>query len=209
MESKNCSNKFLTSWDDARIQDIDLALMLNRYNIPAIFYIPNNCDLNEDQIEWLSNYHQIGGHTKTHPSDMKLLSDEQLKDEIEGNKKWLEDIIGWKITSFCYPRGRFDEGVKKAVKNAGYLEARTTRVMSLCHPDDKFETDTALHLTYPWRKEYEGDDVFNLARQYVNDFSEGKIENLHFWGHGYEVTKYSLEEELEQLLKYISLKLRR
>ena len=37
--------------------------------------------------------HEIGAHTLTHP-DLTRLSRAAKKDEIEGGKKWLEDVIG-------------------------------------------------------------------------------------------------------------------
>lgn len=200
--------QFITSWDDGGINDINLAMMLLKYNIPAIFYIPSNCELNEEQIEWLSQEFEIGGHTVSHHQDMKLLPREVIRSEIVDNKKWLEDITGKKVDSFCYPRGRFNEMVKEEVKKAGYLEARTVRVNNFSKPEDKLETETTLHLSYPWRKEYEGDDVFLLAREYVDKFSRGEIEYLHFWGHSNELAKYDLWDEVEDLFQYINNKLR-
>jgi len=196
----------ITSWDDGSEYDRRMADLLERYEIPAIFYIPNNCQLTVEDIEDLSERSfEIGGHTVSHYPDLKLLDDRTLEVEIKENKRWLEEIIGKKIKSFCYPRGRFDERVKKAVKKVGYKEARTVRVFNTGEPIDPFETDTTLHITYP-RKEYDGRDVFKLARWYVSGYKLGYFKKIHFWGHSKEVNDRSEWNEVESLFKYIKEK---
>jgi peptidoglycan/xylan/chitin deacetylase (PgdA/CDA1 family) len=195
-------NKFISSWDDGTKTDLQLAKLLKKYHIPAIFYIKTTCELSLTEIRKLSEDFEIGGHTSSHPQDLKLLNDVELKDEIEDNKLYLEQLIGKKITSFCYPRGRFDARVKKAVEKAGFKEARTVKVFNIKEPDDPFETNTTLHLTYP-RAEYNGKDVFQMARQCIDEFAKGKIEYLHFWGHSNEANRFKLFSRLESLFTYI------
>lgn len=48
---------------------------------------------------------EIGGHTHSHPILANLEKDEALE-EIQLNKKILEDITGETITSFAYPNGK-------------------------------------------------------------------------------------------------------
>ncbi|MDR1114145.1 MAG: polysaccharide deacetylase family protein [Candidatus Margulisbacteria bacterium] len=69
---------------------------------------------------------EIGSHSISHP-DLTALSLANCKKEIAESKKFLEDLLGKKIISFCYPSGRVNADVRRLVKNSGYLYARTTR----------------------------------------------------------------------------------
>jgi len=189
-----------TSWDDARLPDLRLVALLRKHRLPAVFYIPSNCELEENDIRDLAETFEIGGHTVNHPQDLKLLSDEQLDYEIGENKRWLEELIGHPITKFCYPRGRYDDRVVEAVKRAGFTEARTVTIGCTTLPDDPFRRGTSVH-TYN-RQEYNGLPWPEYARQ---KFQEAKIGGyFHLWGHSWEFEKYDGWEELEKLFEYIN-----
>jgi len=191
-----------TSWDDGTRQDLKIAKLLEKYNLTGTFYIPTSCELTPHEIKKLSTKHTIGGHTISHPKDMKLLSDEDQWIEIYNNKKWLEKIIGKKITKFCYPSGRFNDKTVELVKKAGYKEARTTKILNTKKPKDKFRIEATIH-AYPFRTEYNKRAWLWHAR---NNFVEAKANNgyFHLWGHSWEVTKWEQWKKLEELLKYIS-----
>lgn len=74
------------------------------------------------------NKHDIsfGGHTKTH-RNLCLLTDNEIKDELAGSKKIIEEKTGFAVKEFSYPFGRFDERVRSLVIKAGYECARTSR----------------------------------------------------------------------------------
>ena len=70
-----------TSWDDGHELDLRLADLLRKYKLPATFYINTvseekreGKDLSEDDIVSLAKDFEIGGHTVSHPPDMKALS---------------------------------------------------------------------------------------------------------------------------------------
>lgn len=196
----------ILSFDDGTYTDLRLAELLLKYGLKAIFYIPSNCELSEEDIQWLDKKGMtIGGHTVNHYQDMKLLPYPELEFEIKENKKWLEEIIDKEVTSFCYPRGRFNEQVKEMVKEADYKEARTTKVLNLEIPKDKFEIATSVHITYP-REEYRGRDQLWLAKWFVDGYFLKTIPYCHLWGHSKEAEKFQLFERLEDLFKYIKEK---
>ncbi len=68
---------------------------------------------------------EMGAHTVTHP-ELPGLSDEDLRREIRGSKEAIEQRLGRPVSSFCYPRGRFDDRVERAVAGAGFALACTT-----------------------------------------------------------------------------------
>lgn len=70
--------------------------------------------------------HEVGSHTVTHPI-LPQLDDDELHRELVESKAMLEEWIGGEVRGFCYPNGDFDERVKKAVIDAGYRYACTTR----------------------------------------------------------------------------------
>ncbi len=190
------------SVDDGHLLDLRVASLLDKYGLPGIFFIPTKAmrQLSEEQIKELSTRHEIGGHTENHPMDLKALPHPVLKSEIESNKQWLEGITGKDVTAFCYPRGRFNEAVKKTVQDAGFTWARTTKIFCLEKPTDMFEVDTAIHF-FPGRSEYDGDtnllkmvsDGLQLASSMPNGF-------FHLWLHSKEIEEHHLWEELEESL---------
>ena len=81
--------------------------------------------MDESQIrEWLAAGHEIGSHTSTHPN-LKRLPLAQAREEIFGSKKKLEDTFGIQVRHFCYPSGKWNDGVRDLVGEAGYLSACT------------------------------------------------------------------------------------
>ncbi|MBI2802095.1 MAG: polysaccharide deacetylase family protein [Gammaproteobacteria bacterium] len=72
--------------------------------------------------EWLSNGMEVGAHSRTHPR-LTNCSDVELKNEIAGCRKELEDGLGTAIPQFCYPYGDWDQRVADAVEQAGFHAA--------------------------------------------------------------------------------------
>ena len=207
MGKVNMENKVLikSSWDDGSSLDFRIAELLLKYNISGTFYIPTYCNrkgLSDNEIKELSDMgFEIGGHTVNHPEDIKLIKGEALDHEIVRNKEYLEDIIGKRIVSFCYPSGRYNEETIDAVKRAGYLGARTTLVGSIDESKDPYKIKTSVHI-YPNRAEYDGIPLLTYAKR---KFDDAKLANgvFHMFGHSWEIEKFGLWKELEELLIYI------
>ena len=65
---------------------------------------------------------EIGAHTVNHPR-LRCLSDKELQDEITGSKNRIEEKLGKRIHTFCYPNGTpddYDTRVAAAVEDAGF-----------------------------------------------------------------------------------------
>jgi len=189
-----------TSWDDGTAEDVVIQKMLDYYGLKGTFYLPSNCELTKDQIVSLANNHEIGGHTVSHPSDMKLLEYPKLVSEIRDNKEFLEDMIGKPITKFCYPRGRYNDQTIEVVKMVGYQQARTTVVLKT-ETEDPYRTPTTIHV-YP-RKEYNGKHWTEVARKMCDQASKnGQV--FHLWGHSWEVISLNELDTLNKFFKYLS-----
>jgi peptidoglycan/xylan/chitin deacetylase (PgdA/CDA1 family) len=68
----------------------------------------------------------IGSHTRTHPH-LPELDAQAKRGEIQGSKARLEDMLGQSVTAFAYPYGQFDDDACRAVAEAGYRIACSTR----------------------------------------------------------------------------------
>lgn len=211
--------QILASWDDGDTLDLGLADLLLKYEIPSVFYIPQNCGLNSHQIKMIAGQNvscltckkaqtlfDFGAHTVSHPEDLKLLSDEEIRKEVLDSKVWLEGIIGRPVTRFAYPSGRYNERVKEIVKECGLLEARTASGLNIAFPKDPFETRPTIHVR-PDKEYYEGKVWVEWAHELFDRvINEGG--RFELWGHSWELFEYHQEDFLEDFLSYMNERMR-
>jgi len=193
--------KFASSFDDGHSLDMTVAELLKRYNLPAVFYVPNNADLTPEEIIELADRFEIGGHTYSHPADMKLLDRDMQELEINTNKYWLESILGGRITKFCYPRGRYNETTIELVELAGYESARTTEVLKTITGTNPFTQPTTVHIYQ--RKEYGEYDWYDVAVKFA-EYASTTGGTFHLWGHSWEISKFNNWGKLEELFKHLT-----
>lgn len=207
------------SFDDGHVSDLRAARMLSERGLTGTFYFPSNqCPRTtrltlEELVKIHAMGHEIGGHTVNHPMDMKLLTDDELKFEIGDNKLMIETLVTKKpITKFCYPRGRHDTRVRQAVKDAGYLEARTTRVLELVNmTEDPFNTGTTVHMFE--RSEYDGVPWWAVAEEWLKTAAEmDEVPStvpmvFSLWGHSWELDRDCGWERFAETLDLIKSKL--
>src|SRR3990167_4362681 len=195
---------FLTSWDDGNILDLKVATLLQKYNLPGTFYIVGDWIGKKDYLTWPDVREldqagfEIGSHTMSHPQDLKALYDDQLQYEIQTSKEMIETVLGHPIKSFCYPRGRYDQRVIDQVIKAGYVEARTTKVLVdyLDMGYDKLQTPTTIHVFE--RSEYKDKSWFGLAKLMLDS-----SKYFLLFGHSWEVEKYNQWDRLEEFFDYV------
>lgn len=198
-----------TSWDDGSKFDWKVWRLLKKYDVKGTFYVVTDWVgefgyLTWDQIQQIDRHHlgKIGGHTMMHPSDLKQLYDDELQGEIAGCKGILESVLRHKVTSFCYPRGRYDKRVMDVVNEAGFIDARTTKVGSLTKPENELETATTVHV-YNSRTEYEGLTWLEYAYRKLDEARTMDEPIFHLWGHGWEIEKQKQWNELKEFLQYV------
>ena len=218
-----------TSWDDGEFTDLKLAEMLRSRGIGATFYVPINAyqgrpALSHGNIRDLaSEGFEIGAHTVSH-KHLWGLSPEELSAEIDPCKPILEDITGSEVRMFCYPRGRYDANVIRALKKAGYSGARTVAMLSTNLEFDAFEMPTSLQVSPTTRVSY----LKNIARArsvlalpvYLSHFKTlGSWVELgkrlfdsvcthggiwHIYGHSQEIEELGLWTQLQEMLDYVA-----
>lgn len=200
------------SIDDAHKQDLRVAGMIEAVGMRGMFYVPAMVDarghrgqagLGDSAIRDLASRHEIGFHTFSHPHDMKLLNDKDVWDQVTRGRQFMEDLIGKKITSFCYPRGRYDARAVKAVMASGYVEARTVDVGHVKADYDPYRKPTTVHI-HPRRQEYGGEHWVDYARAKLAEALAKPDGYFHLWGHGWEIEKFDLWSELEEVLPFLA-----
>ncbi len=126
----------LLTFDDAYLGLYDNAYpMLKEYNYPAAYFVQTafvGVPTSKDHFTWdqmremdASGLIEFGGHTLTHPPDLRALDDETLERELVDSKLKLEQELGHEIPDFAYTTGHRDERVKAATAAAGYRMAFT------------------------------------------------------------------------------------
>lgn len=136
------------SVDDGHPLDLRTADLLQKYGLKATFYIPSrNAErevMPESQIRDLSRSFEIGAHTLNHVR-LAGLPRQQVRAELRDGKKWVEDLTGTAATTFCYPGGKFDDGVIAEVEEAGFVGARTCMFNLTSFPKDPYLWGVSTH----------------------------------------------------------------
>lgn len=219
-----------SSWDDGAPQDLRLAERLVGGGWCGTFYICRDYDgrprLTDSEIKLLAQMPgiEIGAHTLTHP-DLRRVSTEQLRNEVEGSRVWLEDLIGVEVTAFCYPMGLHDARSARAAAAAGFRLARTTRNGWTRSIFDPFRMPTTAQIYQHSRavalrhaakeRNVEGLLRFAAMRQWPSSpaglgrrLLEGRPQDeaslVHFWGHSWELDTHSLWGELDALIAMVA-----
>lgn len=204
--------KVIISFDDGGNLDRKAAELCGKYGFTATFYLTSHEAINNKALylELISKGFEIGGHTVTHPQDIKRLENEQVCYEILQNKADLEKLFNIKVERFCYPRGRHNQYVRDLVKAAGYKEARTTLVLhGYSGIKNTMEIPTTIHMFN--RKEYCGCDWLEVAKKYfllIKDFSKTNSNTFFsLWGHSWELEKNNDWDKFEELLAFMKREL--
>lgn len=156
-EQKKKEKYIILTFDDGYKDNYELLFpLLKKYNMKAVIYmvshLKDNCwdvegtgekrfelmDLNQILEMHRSGLIEFGGHTMHHVK-LNNFSPEKQKEEIEGNKIYLEKILNEKLVSFAYPFGIFNDESKKIVKELGYNFGIATDSGPFYIKDDLYE----------------------------------------------------------------------
>lgn len=206
-----------TSWDDGSESDLALSDLLVKHGIRGTFYISKNyldTPLKADDLKTLSKHHEIGAHTLNHTT-LTEVSHSKAKEEIEGSKAYLENLLEQQIYMFCYPYGKYNKTIEAIVRAAGFKAARTCEHARSDRVADPFEWNISLHASngsplmslkiclksgisvrslLDW--EIRAKLLFNAALR------RGGI--YHIWGHSQEISKKDEWDKLDRVLDFIS-----
>ena len=195
--------KLMQCWDDGVTTDVRLVSLLRRHGARATFNL--NAGLHErdrrfgwrhrgtevwrlgrDELRQVYDGFSIANHTLTHPHLDQLPIDAARHEICEGRAR-LQALFGQTVSGFVYPFGTFDEAVAQAVREAGHVYARTTRVAeSGVGTADAMAIAPSCHFLAPdfWQR-------LDKAR------SSGVF---WFWGHSYELVDEAMWTAFEASL---------
>jgi len=218
-----------TSWDDGERVDLKLAEILRSRQVRGTFYVPitpyqGRPALSAAELRELSSEgFEIGAHGFSHKALWKL-STKELAAEVNPCKPILEDILGTEVRMFCYPYGRYDSNVVRALQQAGYSGARTVRMLATPLEFEPFEMPTTVQISPHPRSTYlknviRGGKIESFQTYLANvtrlsnwlglakKLFDSVLENggiWHLYGHSREIEDQSMWKDLEEILDYVS-----
>lgn len=203
------------SFDDGVVQDRQLVQALNRYGMKGTFHLNSSQWGAVQTLEHLGtviNYsilsfeeaadvyrgHEIAAHTWHHPSNLPLLSAEQMHREISENIRALEALSHRPISGLAYPCGMTDDNVIAYLR--GSTSIRYARLAepsgSFLPPKDWYRWQPTFRVTDP--------DLSVRVRSFLDAPDDG-IRLLMIMGHAFELDKTPLGWfNFEQILRQIS-----
>ncbi len=180
--------KVMQCWDDAVANDVRLSDLLRKHNAKATFNIIFETEekprrswmFNEFKVEKLPlnemkdvySGFKVAGHGGI---KLSLIPMDKLKIELAENKVLIKEHFGQDKCGYAYPGGDYSDELKIAVRDAGYLYARTCKNVDGVLPlDDPMTLHSHCHFLSPefWSK-------YEKVRELDGIF--------YFWGHSYEM----------------------
>jgi peptidoglycan/xylan/chitin deacetylase (PgdA/CDA1 family) len=211
-----------TSWDDGGVDDLRVADWLEAHGLTGTFYVPRSSAMGPvleaaALRDLVARGFEIGAHTLTHRR-LPGLSAAELREEVAGGKRWLEDLLGRPVASFAYPGGFHDAASRAAVAEAGFAVARTVAHLAVdCAGADPLRLPVTCQVFPHGRiahlRQLRGAGNWSGLRRYVADcrcaadpalivarLMTPAPAMIHLWGHGWELERHGLWALLERMV---------
>lgn len=217
-----------TSWDDGHPCDLQLADLLDRYGLPATFYVPRNSQrptLDAHHVRGLSQRFELGAHTIDHMR-LTTLPDAVARQQVAASKAWTEEVSGEACLMFCPPQGAFHRRHVRLFEELGFGGYRTVEMGALSRPrpiGNCLEMPTTLQAHPHAVSVYFRNAVRRrrlpalwLAMRHATAGSWVERARLlaaeaqalggvfHLWGHSWEIDEHDQWEPLEQVLQMLA-----
>jgi peptidoglycan/xylan/chitin deacetylase (PgdA/CDA1 family) len=206
-----------------------VAEILSRHELRGTFFVPiRNSEglpvMSSSNVQQLKRAgFEIGSHTFSHRR-LTILPRTELWQEINQGKRELEDVVGGSVQGFCYPGGKSNRYIRRAVSQAGFRYARTIANFRLDLGGDDFDIPTTLQV-FPHTKRVlasnfiRGRNYTSRARAFAAAISarvwwerlpriaatlKHDDSIVHLWGHSWEIEKHSLWQALDVLLGHLA-----
>ncbi len=137
--------RVVLTFDDGHATDRTVAApLLMEYGFGATFYVVpgllgHSGFMTRAQLVGLERMgFEIGSHSMSHRylTDLDAAS---LRQEIEGSKQRLEDVLGREVCHFACPGGRVNRAVVRTVKAAGYRSLATSHAAAYREGSDPYD----------------------------------------------------------------------
>jgi peptidoglycan/xylan/chitin deacetylase (PgdA/CDA1 family) len=219
-----CLSLVTTSWDDGYPLDLRVADLLASYGLAGTFYVSKAVGwpvMTSVEIRGLSSKFEVGAHTLVHRT-FDQLSDEEVRQQLSGSRNWIEEVTGKPCRTVCFPGGKDRHEQLSLVREAGYLSARTTELLSTEFPRrveglalisttiQAFPHSPLAYTKNALKRRSLGNLVRARALLYLRDWRELAEKLLertlsrggvfHLWGHSWEIEQEHQWDRLEELL---------
>lgn len=201
---------FNITYDDGILQDLRFVELMNRYGLKGTFNLnselmktrfawthPNGMEvkrLSVDTARWLYRGHEIASHTRTHPY-MRNLSEAEVMDQLAGDKRELEEMLGVEVAGFAVPFHYYSPMIAECARNCGFEYARMSEFSHSYTPcRDYWFWKTGFYHIEP------GLEVF------VAGFleSDEELAVCQIVGHSYDLDAENLWDTMEDILDKVS-----
>lgn len=207
------------SYDDGTTQDIKLVELLNKYNLKCTFNLNSNLlgksgiltsgnqpvshyKLCREDIKKVYKGHEVAVHTLTH-QNLTALKKEEIVEQVEGDRRNLEDLVGYEVVGMAYPCGgtNNDDRVAGIIKNNTKIKYCRTITNT-----DSFDIQDNLYRFNPNVYHLQWERMMEMAQKFI-DADPDKPQIFYVWGHSFEMDiDSSYWIKLEELFKLISNK---
>lgn len=125
-QRESASRSIVLTFDDGHVSHCEQVVpALKQRKLNAIFFIPAGLVGYREQMTWsqlrqlLIEGFEIGSHGLRHIA-LTDLKEAQLREELIGSKKRLEDRLGVRVHSFSVPRGYYHPRIGRIAREVGY-----------------------------------------------------------------------------------------
>ncbi|MDD5349656.1 MAG: polysaccharide deacetylase family protein [Chthoniobacteraceae bacterium] len=141
-----------TSFDDGHTFDRRIVAAFNAWGMKATFNLNSGnlrhtgkptvegdlkpgerAYLDASEIAELYRGHEVAIHTVTHPW-LDRLDPSQIVDEVQQDRKALEDLVGYPVRGMAYPFGSFNPQICALLRGLGVVYSRTCVNAENCFP---------------------------------------------------------------------------
>ena len=192
--------KVLTmSYDDGRTADRKLVDIFNQYGIKGSFHINSGLlegdgHIPQDELYRLYQGHEVSAHTLTHPTIARSPR-EQIVEEIVGDRKNLEQIMGYTVRGLSYPNGSYNSLIKEMLPYLGIEYARTVHsTQGFMIPNDFHEWNPTCHHNH---------ELMSLSETFINLNKSQYLYMMYVWGHSYEFDHDNNWDMITEFCQYV------
>lgn len=150
LHQDNSSRVVAMTFDDGLLDFLNAFELLVELNVRATLYVPTETigvrvsrwDRGQSKLDWaaLDEMRRHGveiGSQSVRGRPLDRCQEVEMTGEIQDSKRRLEDRLASAVTSFCYPHGYSNAGVRRAVADAGYSNACTLGSRIACSTHDE------------------------------------------------------------------------
>ncbi|HBZ81396.1 MULTISPECIES: polysaccharide deacetylase family protein [Brevibacillus] len=159
-----------------------IAALLKKYEAKSTFFVVGSRVSQYPEVvrSLAQDQHEIANHTYSHP-DIRRLSPEQLREEVEKTQEAIHSATGIRPALFRPPGGYYSESIVHTAKQSGFLV-----IMWSWHQDTRDWADPG---------------VKKIVDKVLNNARNGDIVLFHDYGGNRKQTVQALEQILPELKK--------